>query len=77
MIDDEIACLLEEAGYRFVPELVRYQVVEGGTAGETDHSQEFIADELGIPLEDLLRWEDGQMEARGLTRVDPDAPAPQ
>jgi len=29
MIDEEIASLLEDAGYRFVPESIRYQAVTG------------------------------------------------
>ena len=72
MIDAEIASLLEDAGYRFVPESIRYQAVTGAAADETDHSPQFIADELGIPLEDLIRWEDAQLDAQGLVR-NPDA----
>jgi hypothetical protein len=75
MFDEEIASLLDEAGYRFTPELVRYRVIEGAaTADETDHSSGFVADELGIPLDDLLRWEDEQLAAQGLARTDPEAP---
>jgi hypothetical protein len=76
MLDEEIASLLEDAGYRFIPESVRYQAILGAGAEETDHSSEFIADELGIDVDDLRRWEDGQLEAQGLMRSDPEAPAP-
>jgi len=75
MFDEEIASLLDDAGYRFAPEIVRYRVIEGAaTADETEHSSGFVADELGIPLDDLLRWEDEQLAAQGLARVEPDAP---
>jgi hypothetical protein len=74
MIDLEIASLLEDAGYRFAPEIVRYRVVEGAaTADETEHSSDFVADELGIPLDDLLRWEDEQLAAEGLARPGPES----
>ncbi|HEY7116510.1 MAG TPA: hypothetical protein VH475_07990 [Tepidisphaeraceae bacterium] len=79
MINQEIASLLEDAGYRFAPEILRYQVFQGAaTADETDHSSEYVADELGIPIDDLQRWEDDQLAAQGLTRApDPEAPAAQ
>ena len=74
MLDEEIASLLEDAGYRFAPEAARYQVVSGAaSADETEHSSEFVADELGIDLEDLQRWEDEQLAAAGLARPDPEA----
>lgn len=60
MIDEEISSLIEGAGYRFSPETGRFQVVAGAGVDETDHSPEFIADELGIPLEDLERWQQEQ-----------------
>jgi hypothetical protein len=76
MLDQEIASLLEDAGYQFVPESGLYQVVAGATdSDETEHSSEFVADELGIDVDDLQRWEDEQMEAQGLMRSDPEAPA--
>jgi hypothetical protein len=68
MLDDEIASLLEDAGYRFVPETARYAVIAAADEEETDHSSQFISDELGIDPEDLQRWEDGQLEAQGFTR---------
>lgn len=74
MIDLEIASLLDDAGYRFAPEIIRYRVIEGAaTVDETEHSSDFVADELGIPLDDLLRWEDEQLAAEGLARPAPDA----
>ncbi len=58
MIDEEITSLLEDAGYQFNPANGRYDVFSGATAGEEGgHSTEFVADELGIPAEDLQRWE--------------------
>lgn len=64
MIDEEISSLIEEAGYRFTPETGRYQVVAGAIGiDETDHSPEFIADELGIPLDDLERWQQERLGA--------------
>jgi hypothetical protein len=78
MLDEEIASLLEDAGYRFAPEAGRYQVFAGAaTADETEHSSEFVADELGIDADDLRRWEDERLAAAGLTRADPEAPAAQ
>jgi len=75
MFDEEVASLLEDAGYRFAPEIVRYRVIEGAaTVDETEHSSGFVADELGIPLDDLLRWEDEQLAAQGLARAEPDEP---
>ena len=77
MIDQEISSLLDDAGYRFAPEIVRYQVVQGAGADEFDHSSEYVADELGIPLDDLIRWEDERLAEQGLSRGDPEASAPQ
>jgi hypothetical protein len=75
MLDQEIASLLEDAGYRFAPETARYQVVAGAAnAEEIDHSSEYVADELGIDVDDLRRWEDEQLEAQGYLRGDPEAP---
>ena len=60
MIDQEIASLLEDAGYQFDPGTGLYRAITGAAEGESDHSSEFISDELGIPLEDLVRWEGEQ-----------------
>ena len=76
MLDEEITSLLEDAGYRFSAETGRYQVLLAAESGETDHSSEYVADELGIDPEDLRRWEDEQLQAQGLTRQDPEAPTP-
>ena len=66
MNDQELASLLEEAGYQFNVTTRRYDVVSGATVGEEQgHGTEFIADELGIPQEDLLRWEDEMVVASG------------
>ena len=61
MFDQEIASLLEDAGYQFDPSTGLYRAVTGAAEDESDHSSEFIADELGIPLDDLIRWEGEQM----------------
>jgi hypothetical protein len=63
MFDQEIASLLEEAGYQFNPTTGLYRAVTGAAEGEQDHSSEYVADELGIPLEDLVRWEGEQTSA--------------
>lgn len=53
MNDVELESLLEEAGYQYDPINERYI-----TAGdETEFTTEEVADQLEIPLEDLLRWE--------------------
>jgi hypothetical protein len=75
MLNEEITSLLEDAGYRFAPESIRYQVIAGAAdADETEHSSEFVADELGIDVDDLRRWEDEKLEAQGLVRGDPEMP---
>lgn len=54
MLDVEIQSLLEEAGYDYDPIAGCYVSI----AGEPEeHTSEFIADQLQIPLEDLYRWE--------------------
>jgi hypothetical protein len=63
MIDAEITSLLEEAGYQFDPTTGLYRAITGAAENESDHSSEFISDELGIPLEDLVRWEGEQSPA--------------
>ena len=63
MIDAEITSLLEDAGYQFDPTTGLYRAVTGAAEGESDHSSEYISDELGIPLEDLVRWEGEQSPA--------------
>ncbi len=61
MQDVEIESLLEEAGYRFGATTGRYAVVDAGE-DEVDYPTEDVADQLGIPVEDLIRWEEGQVE---------------
>ncbi len=53
MNDVELESLLEEAGYRYDPVSERYVV----TDDETEYTTEEVADQLEIPLEDLVRWE--------------------
>jgi hypothetical protein len=62
MNDVEIVSLLEDAGYRFDAANGRYVVIGGGT--ESAGSSEEVADQLEIPIDDLLRWEDEQREAK-------------
>jgi hypothetical protein len=64
MQDMEIESLLEEAGYAFNVVSGRYDIVNSAEDDEVaDQSSEDIADILEIPLEDLQRWEEEQMEA--------------
>lgn len=64
MQDVEIESLLEEAGYAFNTVSGRYDIVNAGEDDEVaDQSSEDIADILEIPLEDLQRWEQEQLEA--------------
>ncbi|HEY8668428.1 MAG TPA: hypothetical protein VIL86_17385 [Tepidisphaeraceae bacterium] len=73
MSGDEIASLLEDAGYSYNAETGRYEVAAGtATEGETDHSSEFVADTLELPLDDLQRWED---ERRAETQGAGDLPS--
>jgi len=52
-------------------------IAGAASADETEHSPGFVADELGIPYEDLVRWEDERLAEQGLSRADPEAPAAQ
>lgn len=59
MQDLEINSLLEEAGYRYDPTSGRY--IELSESDEPlDYATEEIADQLEIPVDDLLRWESEQ-----------------
>lgn len=60
MQDVEIESLLNEAGYRFSPATGRYEIADGETNDE-DYPTEDIADQLEIPVEDLIRWEEIQV----------------
>jgi hypothetical protein len=60
MQDVEINSLLEEAGYRYVPATGRYVALDDAGDEDEDFATEDIADQLEIPIEDLLRWEQMQ-----------------
>jgi hypothetical protein len=59
MQDIELEGLIQEAGYAFVPATGRYVTTDAGEA-DVDYASEDIADQLEIPIEDLLRWEQEQ-----------------
>ena len=59
MQDVELASLLDEAGYVYVPATGRYQTADAAE-GDVDYASEDIADQLEIPIDDLLRWEQEQ-----------------
>ncbi len=59
MNDVEIESLLTEAGYRYDPLSGRYDVLDAAD-GEENFPTEDVADQLEIPLDDLLRWEQEQ-----------------
>ena len=60
MEDVELECLIQQAGYQFDPTTGRY-IVTGGSEGEVDYATEDIADQLEIPIDDLVRWEQEQV----------------
>jgi hypothetical protein len=60
MQDVEIESLLHHAGYHFVPASGRYQEIDGAE-NDVDYPTEDIADQLRIPLDDLIRWEEEQI----------------
>ena len=62
MQDVEVESLIAEAGYRFEPATGRYQLVDG-EGDDTDYPTEDIADQLGIPVDDLIRFEEQQVAA--------------
>jgi hypothetical protein len=59
MQDVELESLIQEAGYQFVPSTGRYVALDAAE-GESDYPTEDIADQLEIPIEDLIRWEQEQ-----------------
>ncbi len=59
MQDVELESLLQEAGYQFDPTTGRYRTADAADE-DVDYASEDIADELEIPIEDLLRWEQEQ-----------------
>jgi hypothetical protein len=67
MNDLEIDSLLVQAGYLYEPVSGRYRS-EAGSDDESlaeDFATEDVADQLQIPVEDLLRWEEEQSAASG------------
>ncbi|MGD1278772.1 MAG: hypothetical protein ABR964_16285 [Tepidisphaeraceae bacterium] len=61
MNDLEIESLLQDAGYRFDLAAGLY-IVSDGDEGDFFDTQD-IADELEIPVDDLIRWEAQQRYA--------------
>jgi len=59
MQDVELESLLTEAGYVYVPSTGRYRTADADD-GDVDYATEDIADQLEIPIDDLLRWEQEQ-----------------
>jgi hypothetical protein len=57
--DVELESLIQEAGYQFVPETGRYMTTDAAE-GDSDYATEDVADQLEIPIEDLIRWEQEQ-----------------
>jgi uncharacterized protein YijF (DUF1287 family) len=62
MQDVEVESLVSEAGYQFEPAIGRY-VLFDAAENELDYPTEEIADQLGIPVDDLIRWEEQQVAA--------------
>jgi hypothetical protein len=60
MEDVELESLIQEAGYQFDPTIGRY-IVTGASEGDVDYATEDIADQLEIPIDDLVRWEQEQV----------------
>ena len=60
MEDIELESLIQEAGYQFDTTTGRY-IVTGATEGDVDYATEDIADQLEIPIDDLVRWEQEQV----------------
>ncbi len=61
MQDVELESLLTEAGYRFDPLSGRYMTLDSNQQ-DVDYASEDVADQLEIPIEDLLRWEQEQSD---------------
>jgi hypothetical protein len=59
MQDVELESLLQEAGYQFDVASGRYRTSDAGEQ-DVDYATEDVADQLEIPIEDLLRWEQEQ-----------------
>jgi 3-polyprenyl-4-hydroxybenzoate decarboxylase len=61
MQDVELESLIQEAGYQFDPTSGRYRTLDSADE-DVDYATEDIADQLEIPIEDLARWEQEQVE---------------
>ncbi len=59
MQDVELESLLQEAGYQFNPTIGRYATTDAQEQ-DVDYATQDVADQLEIPIEDLLRWEQEQ-----------------
>jgi len=62
MQDIEIESLIREAGYLFVPASGRYMVIDSAD-DDIDYPTEDVSDQLEIPVDDLIRWEQEQVAA--------------
>ncbi len=62
MQDVEVESLVQHAGYRFDPMIGRY-VVTDSAEDDVDYPTEDVAEQLGIPMDDLIRWEEEQVNA--------------
>jgi hypothetical protein len=60
MQDVEIESVLSGAGYRFMLASGRYQEIDGADE-DVDYPTQDIADQLSIPVDDLIRWEQEQI----------------
>jgi hypothetical protein len=62
MQDVELESLIQEAGYMFVPATGRYVTADADASeSDIDYATEDIADQLEIPIDDLVRWEQEQV----------------
>jgi hypothetical protein len=59
MQDVELESLLQEAGYTFDVASGRYRTADAADQ-DVDYASQDVADQLEIPIEDLLRWEQEQ-----------------
>ena len=70
MEDVELESLIQEAGYQFDANTGRY-IVTGASDGDVDYTTEDIADQLEIPIDDLIRWEQEQSAGNdGMTKLE-------
>ena len=59
MQDVELESLLQEAGYSYDSATGRYRTADADDA-DVDYATEDVADQLEIPIDDLVRWEQEQ-----------------